>query len=80
MVSKLKLLRGAVGLSLAASMAALMATPSQALEPLLMAGKTTLYQRVLTTPSCRLNPPAAPYGTQAGVAVPAFYQYYVYRE
>ncbi len=80
MVSKLKLLRGAVGLSLAASMAALMATPSQALEPLLMAGKTTLYQRVLTTPSCRLNPPAAPYGTQAGVAVPAFSQYYVYRE
>ncbi len=80
MVSKLKLLRGAVGLSLTASMAALMAAPSQALEPLLMAGKTTLYQRVLTTPSCRLNPPAAPYGTQAGVAVPAFSQYYVYHE
>lgn len=80
MVSKLKLLRGTVGLSLAASMAALMAAPSQALEPLLMEGKTTLYQRVLTTPSCRLNPPAAPYGTQAGVAVPAFSQYYVYRE
>lgn len=46
--------------------------------PLLMEGKTTLYQRVLTTPSCKL------YQTQDlsgnGETVSAFTQYYVYED
>lgn len=45
--------------------------------PLLMEGKTTLYQRVLTTPSCLLYPER--YGVGQGKRVPAFSQYYVYR-
>ncbi len=44
--------------------------------PLLMEGKTTLYQRVLTTPSCLLYPKA--YGVGEGQKLPAFSQYYVY--
>ncbi len=45
-------------------------------EPLLMEGKSTLYQRVLTTPSCQLTKRAD--GTGGGKEVPAFSQYYVY--
>ena len=44
--------------------------------PLLMEGKTTLYQRVLTTPSCLLYPKV--YGVGEGQKLPAFSQYYVY--
>lgn len=44
-------------------------------EPLLMEGKTTLYQRVLTTPGCLLSPTA---DTAKGHKIPAFSQYYVY--
>ena len=48
---------------------------AQAAAPLLMEGKSTLYQRVLTTPECRLlATPDAPTGT----IVPAFTRYYVY--
>lgn len=47
-----------------------------AAEPLLMEGKSTLYQRVLTTPSCMLYPKAL--GQGQGRKVLAFSQYYVY--
>ena len=49
-------------------------------EPLLMAGKSTMYQRVLTTPSCKLLPSAAASGAASGEGeeVHAFSQYYVY--
>ena len=50
-----------------------LAAPS---EPLLMEGKSTLYQRVLTTPSCVLYPQTL--GQGKGRKVPAFSQYYVY--
>lgn len=43
--------------------------------PLLMDGKQTLYQRVLTTPSCLLYPDGT---LQNGQQVPAFSRYYVY--
>lgn len=52
------------------------ASTSLAAEPLLMEGKSTLYQRVLTTPSCVLYPKAL--GQGQGRKVPAFSQYYVY--
>lgn len=52
------------------------AATSLAAEPLLMEGKSTLYQRVLTTPSCVLYPKAL--GQGQGRKVPAFSQYYVY--
>ena len=52
------------------------AATSLAAEPLLMEGKSTLYQRVLTTPSCMLYPKAL--GEGQGRKVPAFSQYYVY--
>lgn len=45
-------------------------------SPLLMEGKTTLFQRVLTTPSCVLKTEAKPEGTK----VPAFTRYYVYSD
>ena len=45
-------------------------------KPLLQAGKQTLYQRVLTTPSCRLTDSPAP---QQGKAQPAFTRFYVYQ-
>lgn len=60
------------GLLLAAGAPALAADD----RPLLQAGKKSLYQRVLTTPSCRL-------GDQPGVAggkpQPAFTRFYVYQ-
>ena len=52
------------------------ASTSFAAEPLLMEGKSTLYQRVLTTPSCVLYPKTL--GQGQGRKVPAFSQYYVY--
>ena len=48
---------------------------AQARTPLLMDGKTSLYQRVLTRPGAQLS--AQP-GGAAGQAVPALSQYYVY--
>lgn len=55
--------------------AALCATAALAAEPLKMEGKSTLYQRVLTTPSCVLkaNPADA-----EGKKLPAFSRYYIY--
>jgi serine/threonine-protein kinase PpkA len=44
-------------------------------RPLLQDGKKTLYQRVLTTPSCKLY--AKP-GDASGAAQEAFSRYYVY--
>lgn len=48
---------------------------AQAAEPLKQAGKETLYQRVLTTPDCRLVQNA---GDANGTEIPAFSRYYVY--
>ena len=45
-------------------------------KPLLQEGKTTLYQRVLTTPTCKLF--AKP-GDQTGASQEAFSRYYVYQ-
>jgi len=45
-------------------------------RPLLQAGKRTLYQRVLTTPSCRL---VQSVGGTTGKAQPAFTRFYVYQ-
>jgi len=45
-------------------------------KPLLQAGKQTLYQRVLTTPSCQLR--AQP-GETAGKPQPTFSRFYVYK-
>ncbi len=45
-------------------------------KPLLQEGKKTLYQRVLTTPTCKLY--AKP-GDQSGAAQEAFSRYYVYQ-
>ena len=46
-----------------------------ATEPLKQEGKQTLFQRVLSTPSCMLTDSA---GGQNGKAVPVFSRYYVY--
>lgn len=48
---------------------------AMAAEPLKMEGKSTLYQRVLTTPSCELKVNAQ---DATGKKVPAFSRYYVY--
>lgn len=45
--------------------------------PLLMEGKTTLYQRVLTTPSCRLK---SDVNAKDGKKVNAFSRFYVYED
>ena len=47
-------------------------------EPLLMEGKTTLYQRVLTTPSCKLHAKAD--ASNAGKEIAPLSQYYVYSD
>ncbi|WP_027939585.1 vWA domain-containing protein [Anaerobiospirillum succiniciproducens] len=47
-------------------------------EPLLMEGKTTLYQRVLTTPSCKLHAKADV--SDAGKEIAPLSQYYVYSD
>ncbi len=44
-------------------------------NPLLMAGKKTMYQRVLTRPGARLSSEA---GNYQGIVKPAFTRYYVY--
>lgn len=49
---------------------------AQAAAPLLQEGKKTLYQRVLTTPSCRLFSSAT---DQQGKPVPAFSRFYTYQ-
>ena len=48
---------------------------SSALEPLKQTGKTTLYQRVLSTPTCELKKNI---NDTTGQSVPAFSRYYVY--
>lgn len=48
---------------------------AQAAAPLLQEGKQTLYQRVLTTPTCQLG---ADSSATAGKQVPAFSRFYVY--
>ncbi|MGX2969319.1 vWA domain-containing protein [Ursidibacter sp. B-7004-1] len=45
-------------------------------KPLLQEGKSTLYQRVLSTPSCELLPTS---DAKKGEKVPAFSRYYVYK-
>ena len=71
----------ALSLLVATATMATLATPSVAAaadeRPLLMDGKTTLYQRVLSTPDCKLQPLD---GAGAGIFVPAFSQYYVYAD
>lgn len=53
------------------------ATPALAEQrPLLQEGKQTLYQRVLTTPGCRLTDQA---GGDGGELQPAFSRFYVYQ-
>jgi len=60
-----------------AALLILCSSPARAQEkPLLQAGKQTLYQRVLTTPSCRLMDQA---GATTGQAQPAFTRFYVYQ-
>lgn len=51
---------------------------ASAREPLLMEGKSTLYQRVLSTPGCKLH--VKQDASDAGREVPAFSQYYVYSD
>jgi serine/threonine-protein kinase PpkA len=51
-------------------------TACSADKPLLQAGKKTLYQRVLTTPGCKL---VIKPGDQSGAAQEAFSRYYVYQ-
>jgi serine/threonine-protein kinase PpkA len=46
-------------------------------QPLLQDGKKSLYQRVLTTPECRIYPQAA---APDGEPVPAFSRFYVYEK
>lgn len=48
---------------------------SSAIEPLKQEGKTTLYQRVLSTPTCELKKDIK---DSTGQSVPAFSRYYVY--
>lgn len=49
---------------------------SMAAEPLLQEGKKTLYQRVLSTPTCELMDKA---GDKKGKKIPTFSRYYVYQ-
>ena len=53
-----------------------MANAALADEPLKQEGKKTLYQRVLSTPSCQLVDNA---GATAGKKQPAFSRFYVYQ-
>lgn len=57
------------------SISMLTLTASYATEPLKQPGKTTLYQRVLTTPTCQLKTNLT---DTTGVNIPAFSRYYVY--
>ncbi|MCW2268760.1 hypothetical protein D3C77_87850 [compost metagenome] len=65
-------LRGLAAALLAMSLSPIVQAADQ---PLLQAGKKTLFQRVLTTPSCKLGSAA---GDAAGTAQPAFSRFYVY--
>ena len=67
---KLKVLTGAVLLTFAINSA-------YADTPLLMEGKSSIYQRVLTTPSCRLK---AKSDDKDGKVVDAFSRFYVYAD
>lgn len=72
-------LRTAKGLNLSLLAGLLLgaATPLLAADkPLLQEGKKTLYQRVLTTPTCQLGDSA---GASGGKAQPAFTRFYVYQ-
>ena len=53
----------------------LLAYQANAAEPLKQEGKQTLFQRVLSTPTCAL---ASEAGGKNGKAIPAFSRYYVY--
>lgn len=64
-------------LSLLAGLLLSAATPVMAADkPMLQEGKKTLYQRVLTTPTCQLGASA---GASSGKAQPAFSRFYVYQ-
>ena len=67
---KLKVLTGAVLLTFAIN-------SGYADTPLLMEGKSSIYQRVLTTPSCRLK---AKSDDKDGKVVDAFSRFYVYAD
>lgn len=66
------------GLSMTSLVSAASADYPAPKEPLLMEGKSTLYQRVLTTPSCQLY--ADPKQPTNGKSLPAFSQFYVYAD
>lgn len=68
--------RGALSLAIAALTCQSLAWADNKREPLLMEGKSTLYQRVLSTPSCKLHQKQD--GSDQGRVVPALSQYYVY--
>lgn len=56
------------------------AAAEAAKRPLLMPNKTTLYQRVLTTPDCLLEPINKEGKVGKGTKIPAFTQFYVYED
>jgi len=53
------------------------ALAAEANKPLLQEGKKTLFQRVLTTPGCKLSSTA---GDNKGALQPAFSSFYVYQK
>ncbi len=63
--------------SIGAALLALSLSPAlqAADKPLLQDGKKTLFQRVLTTPGCKLSDNA---GAAPGAAQPTFSRFYVY--
>lgn len=63
-------------LALALPLGAIAAPALAEVRPLLQEGKQTLYQRVLTTPGCRL---ASQAGAADGEPQPAFSRFYVYQ-
>lgn len=67
-----------LGMSSANSIAADASGGQGPKEPLLMEGKSTLYQRVLTTPTCKLYQNLS--NTEDGSTLPAFSQFYVYAD
>lgn len=79
-VNAFKLTKTALALVTAVAAASFSASASAegSREPLLMEGKTTLYQRVLTTPSCKLHAKAD--ASDAGKEIAPLSQYYVYSD
>lgn len=69
---------GVLAVALTAVVGSSLAYGAPTREPLLMEGKSTLYQRVLSTPGCKLH--TQPNGSDAGRELPAFSQYYVYSD